>query len=67
MFIALTKNTSLAAAFGIAEATFRMRGLTNDYASERIQIFLGIALGYIIIVETDLIRCLALRAPLGGG
>ena len=51
VFIALTKNTSLAAAFGIAEATFRMRGLTNDYATERIQIFLGIALGYIIIVE----------------
>ena len=50
VFIALTKNTSLAAAFGIAEATFRMRGLTNDYASERVQIFLGIALGYIVIV-----------------
>lgn len=52
VFIALTKNTSLAAVFGIAEATFRMRGLTNDYATERIVIFLGIALGYIIIVET---------------
>jgi glutamate transport system permease protein len=52
VFIALTKNTSLAAAFGIAEATFRMRGLTNDYATERITIFLGIALGYVIIVET---------------
>lgn len=51
VFIALTKNTSLAAVFGIAEATFRMKGLSNDYASERIVIFLGIALGYIIIVE----------------
>jgi glutamate transport system permease protein len=51
VFIALTKNTSLAAVFGIAEATFRMRGLTNDYATERITIFIGIAAGYIIIVE----------------
>jgi glutamate transport system permease protein len=51
VFIALTKNTSLAAGFGIAEATFRLRGLLNDYATERIVIFLGIALGYIIIVE----------------
>lgn len=51
VFIALTKNTSLAAVFGIAEATFRMKGLSNDYASERLVIFLGIALGYIVIVE----------------
>lgn len=49
--IALTKNTSLAAVFGIAEATFRMRGLSNDFASDRLVIFLGIALGYVIIVE----------------
>ena len=28
-----------------------MRGLTRDYATEQIQIFIGIALGYIIIVE----------------
>jgi glutamate transport system permease protein len=51
VFIALTKNTSLAAGFGIAEATFRSKGLFNDYPTDRIQIFLGIALGYIIIVE----------------
>ena len=51
VFIALTKNTSLAAVFGIADATFRMRGLTRDYPAEQIQIFIGIALGYIIIVE----------------
>ncbi len=51
VFIALTKNTSLAAGFGIAEATFRLRGLLNDYATERIVVFLGIALGYIVIVE----------------
>jgi glutamate transport system permease protein len=51
VMIALTKNTSLAAVFGIAEATFRMKGLSNDYASERVVIFAGIALGYILIVE----------------
>ncbi|RLV57041.1 amino acid ABC transporter permease [Aeromicrobium phragmitis] len=50
VYIALTKNTSLAATFGIAEATFRMRGLFNDYASQMIQIFVGISLGYILIV-----------------
>jgi glutamate transport system permease protein len=51
VFIALTKNTSLAAAFGIADATFRMKGYLNEYATERVAIFLGIALGYIVIVE----------------
>ena len=51
VYIALTKNTSLAAGFGIAEATFRSKGLFNDYATDRIAIFLGIALGYIILVE----------------
>ncbi|MRJ76991.1 ABC transporter permease subunit [Aeromicrobium sp. SMF47] len=51
VFIALTKNTSLAAGFGIAEATFRLKGLLNDHATERVTIFVGIAIGYIIIVE----------------
>jgi glutamate transport system permease protein len=51
VFIALTKNTSLAAGFGVYEATARSKGLFNDYATDRVVIFLGIALGYIIIVE----------------
>lgn len=51
VLIALTKNTSLAAGFGIAEATFRARGLANDNATARYAILLGVALGYIIIVE----------------
>ncbi len=51
VLIALTKNTSLAAGFGLAEATFRLKGLVNDYATERWVIFFGIALGYIVIVE----------------
>jgi glutamate transport system permease protein len=51
VLIALTKNTSLAAGFGVADATFRMRGLLNDNATERVSIFIGFAIGYIVIVE----------------
>lgn len=51
VLIALVKNTSVAAAFGLAEATARMRGFTNDNADARIQIFITFAIGYIIIVE----------------
>lgn len=49
--IALAKNTSVAAAFGMAEATATMRALTNNNADQRIGIFLAFAIGYIIIVE----------------
>ena len=49
--IALAKNTSVAAAFGMAEATATMRALTNNYAGDRPEIFLAFAIGYIIIVE----------------
>jgi glutamate transport system permease protein len=51
VLIALVKNTSVAAAFGLAEATARMKGFTNDNADARIQIFILFALGYIVIVE----------------
>ena len=51
VFIALTKNTSLCSIFGIFEATAAMKGLFNDNADARVAIFIGIALGYIIIVE----------------
>jgi len=49
--IALIKNTSVAAVYGVAEATARMRGFTNDFSSQRIGIFVCFALGYIVIVE----------------
>ncbi|HEX8781039.1 MAG TPA: amino acid ABC transporter permease [Nocardioides sp.] len=49
--IALIKNTSVAAAFGMAEAVATMRALTNDNADQRTGIFLAFAIGYIIIVE----------------
>ena len=51
VLIALVKNTSIGAAFGLAEATFRMRGFTNDNTSDRPLIFITFAIGYIIIVE----------------
>jgi len=51
VLIALAKNTSVAAAFGLLEATARMRGFTNDNADVTIQIFVLFALGYIVIVE----------------
>jgi glutamate transport system permease protein len=50
-FIAMTKNTSVAAVFGLMEATARMRWFTNRYADDTITIFLVFAVGYIVIVE----------------
>lgn len=50
--IALIKNTSVAAVFGIAEATSYMRTLLNDFgATQRLGIFFCFAAGYVIIVE----------------
>lgn len=49
--IALLKNTSVAAAFGVIEAASQMRALTNDFASQRWGIFLCVALGYVVLVE----------------
>lgn len=48
--IALLKNTSVAAVFGVAEAVRQMRGLTNNFSSERVEIFLAFALGYVVLV-----------------
>ena len=50
-FIAMTKNTSVAAVFGLMEATGRMRYFTNRNADETIAVFVMFAVGYIIIVE----------------
>ena len=52
VLIAMSKNTSVVAAFGLLEATARMRDLLNENADARVQVFLLFALGYIIIVET---------------
>ena len=49
--IALLKNTSVAAAFGLMEATARMRIFTNANSDVRPEIFVIFALGYIVLVE----------------
>ena len=49
--IALVKNTSVAAAFGLIEATFRLKFFLNRSATDKIFIFITFAIGYIIIVE----------------
>jgi glutamate transport system permease protein len=49
--IALIKNTSVAAVFGVAEAVATMRITTNNFSSQRLGIFIAYAVGYLIIVE----------------
>jgi glutamate transport system permease protein len=51
VLIALLKNTSVGAAFGLLEATARMRFFTNNNADAREAIFLTFALGYVLLVE----------------
>jgi glutamate transport system permease protein len=51
VMIALLKNTSVGAVFGLFEATARMRFFSNNNADDRTLIFLTFALGYVIIVE----------------
>lgn len=51
VLIALLKNTSVGAAFGLLEATARMRFFTNNNADDRMLIFLTFALGYVVLVE----------------
>jgi glutamate transport system permease protein len=52
VFIALAKNTAVAAAFGVPEATFRMKALITAHTDAIYAIFLGFALGYILITLT---------------
>ncbi len=66
VFIALTKNTSIAMAFGIAELTFRLKQLLNEYATDRIIIFIAIATCYIVIVAVISCRRRDARATLEG-
>jgi glutamate transport system permease protein len=51
VMIALLKNTSVGAVFGLIEATARMRFFTNRNADESLYVFLLFALGYVILVE----------------
>ena len=49
--IALLKNTSVAAVFGMVEATARMKFFSNRNADEQELIFVTFALGYVVLVE----------------
>ncbi len=49
VFIALLKNTSIAAAFAVAEATQNMQGLINRFGSSVIAIIAATALGYVVL------------------
>lgn len=50
VYIALTKNTSVAAVFGITEATYQLSNLIRDFPGSLWVNFIGIAMGYILIV-----------------
>lgn len=61
VLIALVKNTSVAAGFGLMEATARMRFFNNDQADARTLIFLLFAVGYIVLVELISVGALVLE------
>jgi len=50
IYIALVKNTSVAAIVGVTEAAYVMKKLGNQFTSDIYWIFLGFALGYVVIV-----------------
>ncbi|GAA2174693.1 amino acid ABC transporter permease [Agrococcus versicolor] len=49
VIIALTKNTSVAMGFFVFVLTSVAQRLSNDYGNQALQIFIGIALSYLII------------------
>jgi glutamate transport system permease protein len=49
LLIALVKNTAIAEAFGLTEATGTMSNLIRDHANALYPIFFGIAFGYVAI------------------
>jgi len=50
ILIALTKNTAIAEAFGVTEASYQLDSLVRDQPGALYALFLGIAAGYILIV-----------------
>ncbi len=49
-YIAMAKNTSVVAIFGVPEAAYTMRKLSNQFTSDLWWIFFGFAFGYVVIV-----------------
>ncbi len=52
VFIALLKNTAIAEAFGLTEATGVLDSLVHDHADALLPIFLTIAAGYVVLTLT---------------
>jgi glutamate transport system permease protein len=52
VFIALLKNTSIASAFGVAEAVQRSNGLINRFGNEVLWLLAATALGYVVLALT---------------
>jgi glutamate transport system permease protein len=52
LLIALTKNTAIAEAFGVIEATGTFDNLVRDFPGSFWPLFLGTAFGYVVIVLT---------------
>jgi glutamate transport system permease protein len=50
ILIAMLKNTSVAAGFGVIEATGTLRNLGRDHPQSLYWLFFGIAAGYVILV-----------------
>lgn len=50
VYIALTKNTSVAAAFGVTEATYQLRRMVEQTVAPALIAAFGIAAGYVLIV-----------------
>ncbi len=50
IYIALAKNTAVAEAFGVTEATYQLDNLVRDFPGSLWFLFFGIAAGYVIIV-----------------
>ncbi|MPZ61619.1 MAG: ABC transporter permease subunit [Propionibacteriales bacterium] len=50
VYIALTKNTSVAAAFGVVEATAQLSRMNEQTVAGTGVLFFGIAAGYVVIV-----------------
>jgi glutamate transport system permease protein len=50
VYIAMTKNTSVAAAFGVTEATFSLSRMNEATVAPTLVLFLTLALGYALIV-----------------
>jgi glutamate transport system permease protein len=50
ILIALTKNTAIAEAFGVTEATYQLDSLVRDFPTALYALFFGIAFGYVVIV-----------------